>query len=92
MFNKFIPNMNVIGVIVFIKLNFLLRTMKISLPSPAALYMGSYGGYLNFWLIILSNLLVPKICTYARRQTHGIASHAIGLLRPRHVPRSLSPH
>ena len=44
MFNKFIPNMNVIGVIVFIKLNFSIRTMKISLPSPAALNMGSYGG------------------------------------------------
>ena len=43
MSNKFIPNMNVIGVIVFVKLNFLLRTMKISLPSPAALCMGSYG-------------------------------------------------
>ena len=48
MSNKFIPNMNVIGVIVFIKLNFLIRTMKISLPSPAALYMGSYGGCLNY--------------------------------------------
>ena len=35
-----LPNMNVIGVIVFVKLNFLLRTMKISLPSPAALCMG----------------------------------------------------
>ena len=30
MSNKFIRNMNVIGVIVFVKLNFLLRTMKIS--------------------------------------------------------------
>ena len=48
MFNKFISNMNVIGVIVFIKLNFLIRTMKISLPSPADLNMGSYGGGLNF--------------------------------------------
>ena len=48
MFNKFIPNMNVIGATVFVKLNFSIRTMKISLPSPAALNMGSYGGCLNF--------------------------------------------
>ena len=48
MFNKFIPNMNVVGVTVFEKLNFSLRTMKIFLPSPAALNMGSYGVNLNF--------------------------------------------
>ena len=48
MFNKLIPNMNVIGVIVFIKLNFSIRTMKISLSSPAALNMGSYGDGFNF--------------------------------------------
>ena len=41
--------------------------MKISLQPPAALYMGSYGGYLNFWLIILSNLLIPKICKWSQK-------------------------
>ena len=41
--------------------------MKISLQPPAALYMGSYGGYLNFWLIILSNLLFPKICKWSQK-------------------------
>ena len=77
MSNKFIPNMKVIGVIVFIKLNFLIRTMKISLPSPAALYMGSYGGCLNFWLIILSNLLVPKICKGSQKMGFEIKNRGI---------------
>ena len=48
MFNKFIPNMNVIRVTVFVKLNFSIKTMNISFPSPAALNMGSYGGNINF--------------------------------------------
>ena len=39
--------MNVVGVTV-VKLNFSIRTMKIFLPSPAALNMGSYGVNLNF--------------------------------------------
>ena len=48
MFNKFILNMNVIGVIVFVKLNFSTRTMNISFASPVALNMGSFGDNLNF--------------------------------------------
>ena len=66
MFNQCIPNMIVIGVIVIIKPNFLIRTMKISLPSPAALNMGSHGGCLNFWLIILSNLFIIYIILVER--------------------------
>ena len=77
MFNKFIPNMNVIGVTVFVKLNFSIKTMNISFPSPAALNMGSYGGCLNFWLIILSNLLVPKICKGSQKMGFEIKNRGI---------------
>ena len=48
MFSMFIPNINVIGVTVFVELNFSITTMKISFPSPTAVNNRSYGGKLTF--------------------------------------------
>ena len=45
MSHKFLPNMKLIETIVFVALNLSIGTMKIYLPSPTVLNVGSYGSY-----------------------------------------------